>query len=64
MGYRIVRYVKPLKFYELTGYTVSAQTHKMDSGVWRKGREYILAPDGNRLVDLDGFEKWVEGIRR
>jgi hypothetical protein len=57
---RIVRYVQPRKFEELTGYTVSAIEHKIERGVWREGREYRMAPDGKRLVDLVGYEKWVE----
>jgi hypothetical protein len=60
MAQRLVRYVKPLKFFELTGYSVKAVERKIEEGVWREGREYRKAPDGKRLLDLDGYEKWVE----
>lgn len=60
MAQRLVRYVKPLKFAELTGYSVKAVERKIETGVWREGHEYRKAPDGKRLLDLDGYEKWVE----
>jgi hypothetical protein len=55
------RYVLPRRAAELTGYTVSAIEHKIERGVWREGREYRIAPDGYRLIDMQGYEKWVEG---
>jgi hypothetical protein len=61
MPQRLVRYVKPLKLAELTGYSVKAVERKIETGVWREGHEYRKAPDGKRLLDLDGYEKWVEG---
>jgi hypothetical protein len=58
------RYVLPIKFEELTGYTVKAVERKIESDVWREGREYRKAPDGRILIDLEGYYKWVEGQRR
>lgn len=55
-----VRYVTPAKFEELTGYTVKAVERKVESGAWREGREFRRAADGRILVDLEGYEKWVE----
>jgi hypothetical protein len=60
MAQRLVRYVKPLKFAELTGYSVKAVQRKIETGAWREGHEYRKAPDGKRLIDLIGYEKWVE----
>lgn len=60
----MVRYVRPEKFEELTGYSVKAIERKIESGVWREGHEYRRAPDGNRLIDLEGYSKWVENQRR
>lgn len=59
----IVRFVRPVKFEELTGYTVKAVEKKIETRVWLEGFEYIVAPDGNRLVDLEGFERWAQGQR-
>lgn len=60
---RPVRYVLPVVFEQLTGYTVKAVERKIEDQVWREGKEYRRAPDGRILVDLEGFEKWVEGQR-
>ena len=54
------RYVKLDKFEELTGYTVKAVQRKIEDGVWRKNREFRRARDGHILIDLDGYERWVE----
>jgi hypothetical protein len=43
----------------LTGYTEKAINAKMDEGVWVENREWMKAPDGRRLVDLQGYERWV-----
>jgi hypothetical protein len=29
-------------------------------GVWLEGKQYRRAPDGHILIDMDGYEKWVE----
>lgn len=58
-----VRYVLPRLAALVTGYTEDAIEKKMDRGVWRVGKEYVKAPDGRRLVDLEGYERWVESGR-
>lgn len=45
----------------ITGYTVKAMTRKMERGDWVEGREYRHAPDGHVVLDLHGFQRWVEG---
>jgi len=44
----------------LTGYAVTAIETKIARGVWVEGREWRRAPDGRVLVDIRGYEKWVE----
>ena len=56
----MTRYIRIPKFEELTGYTVKAIARKIETGAWREGREYRRAPDGHILVDLQGYERWVE----
>jgi hypothetical protein len=56
----MVRYVTIKKFCELSGYTAPAVYHKKDKGVWREGEVWVHAPDGHILIDLDGFNRWVE----
>ncbi len=46
---------------ELTGYTQKAIRRKIESGVWLEGREFRRAPDGNILIDMENFERWVAG---
>jgi hypothetical protein len=45
----------------LTGYTTYAIETKIARGVWLEGREWRRAPDGRVLIDLQGYERWVEG---
>lgn len=57
------RYVQLRVAELLTGYTEKAMNAKIDEGIWREGKEWRRAPDGRRLVDLQGYERWVEGGR-
>jgi hypothetical protein len=55
------RYVRVRKFVELTGYTEKAIYRKIEDGVWMLGREYRRAPDGCICIDIEGYQRWVEG---
>lgn len=57
------RYVLPKVAYAATGYTVKAQMHKIEEGVWVEGAEWVKAPDGRRRIDLRGYERWAAGHR-
>ncbi len=48
------------RYAELTGYTVRAIEEKIAKGVWRQGVEWFKAPDGHRLISIEGVAKWVE----
>ncbi len=54
------KYVRLSQFCSLTGYTEKACRRKMEQGVWVEGIHYRKAPDGNLLMNLEEFEKWVE----
>ncbi|URI11029.1 excisionase [Aquincola tertiaricarbonis] len=58
------RFVKLDVFEAITGYTVSACEAKIKKGVWLEGYEYVRAPDGSRLMDMEGYERWAAGQRR
>jgi hypothetical protein len=58
------RYIKLQVFETLTGYTPKAIRRKIEEGIWLEGREFKRAPDGHILVDLTGYEKWVEHQQR
>lgn len=56
------RYVSIAKFIELNGqYTDKAIARKREAGIWREGQVLKKAPDGHVMIDLDGYERWVEG---
>ena len=54
------RYVTIEKAVELTGYTKRAIETKISKGVWLEGMQYKRAPDHRILIDMQGYEKWVE----
>jgi hypothetical protein len=45
----------------LTGYSVKAMERKIERGDWLEGKLWKRAPDGRIMVDLTGYQKWVEG---
>ena len=61
MQYSALRYVRISHFSALSGYTPKAVYEKIRVGVWIEGRHYRRAPDGHILIDLEAFERWVEG---
>jgi len=44
----------------VTGYTVKAIERKIERGDWQEGKVWRRAPDGRILIDLLGYQKWVE----
>ena len=49
------------KFSEVTGYTPSAVRGKIATGAWVDGVQYVRAPDGHILINLEAYHKWAEG---
>ncbi len=47
----------------MTGYTQKAVQKKIERRQWRIGQVLRKAPDGHVTIDLDGYERWVEGER-
>jgi hypothetical protein len=46
---------------QLTGYTVKAMERKIERGDWQEGKVWKRAPDGRILIDVLGYQRWVEG---
>jgi hypothetical protein len=44
----------------VTGYSVKAMERKIERGDWVEGKVWRRAPDGRILIDLIGYQKWVE----
>ncbi|TRO38591.1 excisionase [Pseudomonas sp. ALS1131] len=55
-----MRYMTVRKFAVESGYTEDAIRSKIRDGIWRLGEVWIRAPDGRTLIDVEGYEKWVE----
>jgi hypothetical protein len=45
----------------ITGYTVKAMERKIERGDWLEGRVWKRAPDGHIVVDVLGYQNWIEG---
>ncbi|KVD28196.1 hypothetical protein [Burkholderia ubonensis] len=48
------------KFAAETGYTETAVRARIHDGTWAEGEVWTKAADGRILIDVQGFEKWVE----
>ena len=55
------RYVLLNMAAQMTGYTVKAMERKIERGDWIEGKVWLRAPDGRILIDMLGFQRWVEG---
>lgn len=55
------RYVLLPLAHLLTGYSVKAIQRKIERGDWPEGKVWRHAPDGHVVVDMMGYERWVEG---
>ena len=44
----------------VTGYSVKAMERKIERGDWIEGKVWRRAPDGRIVIDLVGYQKWVE----
>jgi hypothetical protein len=56
-----MRYIRINLFTQQTGYSEKAVRRKIEDGIWVQNREYRKAPDGALLIDVEGYERWVEG---
>jgi hypothetical protein len=43
-----------------TGYSIKAMERKIERGDWIQGKVWRRAPDGHIVIDLVGYQKWVE----
>jgi hypothetical protein len=44
----------------LTGYSVKAMERKIERGDWQEGKVWKRAPDGRVMIDMTGYQRWVE----
>lgn len=55
------RYVLLPLAYLITGYSVKAMEGKIARGDWQEGKVWRRAPDGRVHIDIEGYQRWVEG---
>jgi hypothetical protein len=46
----------------VTGYTVKAMQRKIERGDWIEGKVWRHAPDGRIMIDIQGYQRWVENL--
>lgn len=46
----------------ITGYTVKAMERKIERGDWIEGKVWRRAPDGHIMIDVQGYQRWVENL--
>ncbi len=56
----MIKLITIKKFCTETGYTVQAVNSKISRGDWVRDKEYIKAPDGRILIDINGFHEWAQ----
>jgi hypothetical protein len=56
-----MRYVRLKLFAEQSGYSEKAIRRKIEEGIWVENREFRRAPDRSLLIDVEGYNNWVEG---
>jgi len=44
----------------MTGYTVSTIKHRIAKGVWPEGKMWKRAINGEIIIDLQAYVRWVE----
>lgn len=60
----VARFVRIKVAAAITGYTERAIETKILRGVWLERHEYVRAPDGAILIDMEGYARWAAGQRR
>ena len=55
-----MRYLTVRKFANESGYTEAAVRSKIADGAWVEEQVWRHAPDGRVLIDVTGYEAWVE----
>ena len=48
------------KFSHESGYTEDAVRSKIKRGEWLEGYMWRKAPDGRVLINIEGYERWVD----
>ena len=56
----VTRYMTISAFSTASGYTEDAIRTKIRDGIWSEDKVWKKAPDGRNLIDVQGYEKWVE----
>lgn len=55
-----MKWIKLVKYCEVTGDTPDAFQARRRRGVWIEGLQFTKAPDGTIWINTDEVDKWVE----
>lgn len=55
-----MKYITLQAFSIRSGYSAGAVRQKINRGEWIDGKQYVKAPDGRILINIEEFEKWAE----
>lgn len=56
----MVNYKTIKQFSAESGYSVDAINAKISGKVWEQNKVWFKAPDGRRLISVEGYNRWVE----
>lgn len=56
----MLKYKTIKQFAAESGYTESAIRAKCSKGIWPEGQVWIRAPDNKPLINVEGYNAWVE----
>lgn len=59
----MIKYKTITQFAAESGYTEHAIRAKIRDGIWARGHVWIAAPDGRKLISVEGFNEWAEQQR-
>jgi len=57
----MIQYKTIRQFSRESGYSESAIRTKTQRNIWKEGEVWLYAPDGHKLIIVEGYNKWVEG---
>jgi len=56
----MLNYLTVKKFCSESGYTEKAIYEKIRQKIWKENEQWTQAPDGRKLIIVNGYERWVE----
>jgi len=55
-----MKWVKLIKYCDISGDTIDAVHAKRRKGIWAEGKHWRKAPDNKIWINIEAVDKWVE----